>query len=75
MRAHKSDMNDEEQAIIESRIDALQLEHRDLDDVIAMLSDNPYTDQLQLRRMKARKLKMKDSISRLESMLIPDLNA
>ncbi len=75
VRAHKSDMNDEEQAIIESRIDALQLEHRDLDDVIAMLSDNPYTDQLQLRRMKARKLKMKDSISRLASMLIPDLNA
>ena len=68
-------MNDEEQAIIESRIDALQLEHRDLDDVIAMLSDNPYTDQLQLRRMKARKLKMKDSSSRLESMLISDLNA
>ena len=68
-------MNDEEQAIIESRIDALQLEHRDLDDVIAMLSDNPYTDQLQLRRMKARKLKMKDSSSRLESMLISDLDA
>ena len=68
-------MNEDERAIIEGRIDALKLEHRDLDEVIDTLAENPYTDQLQLRRMKARKLKLKDAINRLESMLIPDLNA
>ena len=68
-------MNEDERAIIEGRVDALKLEHRDLDEVIDTLAENPYTDQLQLRRMKARKLKLKDAINRLESMLIPDLNA
>jgi len=57
------------------RLEALRLEHRDIDDSIIALSQNPYPDQLQLRRMKSRKLQLKDYIEKLESMLIPDLDA
>ena len=53
----------------------LKSAHRDLDDVIARLLEGPYVDQLQIRRMKKRKLMLKDVISRLESALIPDLDA
>ena len=57
------------------RLDALRLEHRDLDDAISALQANPYVDQLQMKRLKRRKLQLKDAISRIESELIPDLNA
>ncbi|MBV8455682.1 MAG: DUF465 domain-containing protein [Acetobacteraceae bacterium] len=50
----------------------LRSEHRDLDTVIARLSEGPAIDQLQLQRLKKRKLLLKDEISRLESRLIPD---
>ncbi|HET6725221.1 MAG TPA: DUF465 domain-containing protein [Gammaproteobacteria bacterium] len=53
----------------------LRTEHRDLDAAIAALSAQPGADQLQLGRMKRRKLQLKDYISRLESRLIPDLDA
>lgn len=53
----------------------VQSEHRDLDDVIKRLSQEPYVDQLQMRRLKKRKLILKDRIEKLNSMLIPDLNA
>jgi hypothetical protein len=53
----------------------LKVEHRDLDEVIARLSHDAGTDQLQLVRMKKRKLKIKDMIAYLESKLIPDLDA
>lgn len=53
----------------------LREEHRDLDAAIIRLSDDPGVDQLQLRRMKKRKLKLKDWIAYLESQLIPDLDA
>ena len=58
-----------------SRLKELRVAHRDLDDVISRLSEDPLVDQLQLRRLKKRKLMLKDQISRLESELIPDLNA
>lgn len=57
------------------RLKALRVEHRDLDDVISRLADNPLVDQLELKRLKKRKLMIKDTILRLESQLIPDLNA
>ena len=60
---------------IKERLAALELEHRDLDSSIAALQQQPYIDQLQMQRMKKRKLHLKDSISRLESMLIPDMPA
>ena len=57
------------------RLRQLRIEHRDLDDVIHRLQLDLYVDQVQLRRLKKRKLLLKDQISRLESQLIPDLNA
>ena len=53
----------------------LRIEHRDLDDVIARLSMDLHIDELQLKRLKKRKLVLKDQILKLESQLIPDLNA
>jgi hypothetical protein len=57
------------------RLRALRIEHRDLDDVITRLQMDMYVDEIQLRRLKKRKLMLKDQIARLESELIPDLNA
>jgi hypothetical protein len=53
----------------------LRLEHRDLDDTIARLSEDMHVDQLQLRRLKKRKLLLKDQIAKIQSKLIPDLEA
>jgi len=60
---------------IAQKLLALKGEHRDLDQAINRLSEDPSVDQLRLRRMKKRKLKIKDWISHLESRLIPDLDA
>jgi hypothetical protein len=57
------------------RLRALRIEHRDLDDVIERLSMDMRSDEVQLRRLKKRKLILKDQIARLESQAIPDLNA
>lgn len=68
-------LTDEERAQIEARILALETEHRDLDDVIARIASDPIQDQLQLRRLKKRKLLLKDLIARLRDRLIPDIVA
>lgn len=68
-------MNEENCTDLRNRITALRLEHRDLDAAIAAMSLAPGIDQLQLTRLKRRKLQLKDIISRLESRLIPDLDA
>jgi len=68
-------LTDEERTQIEARILALEIEHHDLDDVIARLSADPTQDQLQLRRLKKRKLLLKDTIARLRDRLIPDIIA
>jgi len=60
---------------LRARLHALRLEHRDLDEAIARLSHDPHMDRLALQRMKKRKLLLKDMIHRLESALIPDLDA
>jgi hypothetical protein len=57
------------------RLRQLRIEHRDLDDVIHRLQMDLYVNEVQLRRLKKRKLLLKDQIARLESELIPDLNA
>ncbi|MFT5139080.1 MAG: hypothetical protein ACI9H8_002362 [Lysobacterales bacterium] len=68
-------MNSTNPAEIAQRLAELQEEHRDLDEAIMLLSDETWRDQLQLRRLKKRKLKLKDWIAHLESLLIPDLDA
>ncbi len=68
-------MNDENNEVTVQRISQLELEHRDLDDVIKRVQDGVYVDQLQLRRLKKRKLQLKDEITRLKSSLIPDITA
>ncbi len=60
---------------IEARIAELKLEHRDLDDVIHRLLQSPVLDQLQLQRLKKRKLLVKDQIAILERQLTPDIRA
>ena len=57
------------------KLRSLRIEHRDLDDVITRLQLDYSVDELQLKRLKRRKLMLKDQIARLESELIPDLNA
>lgn len=68
-------MEEEERIAIQQQLDELRVEHRDLDEIIQRLSEDPLVDQLQLRRMKKRKLNLKDMIHRLESKLIPDIEA
>ena len=67
-------MTDEERTLVE-KLESLRLEHRDLDDAIARMEQGLYVDQLQLRRLKKRKLQLKDFIALIESRLIPDLDA
>ncbi len=57
------------------RLRQLRIEHRDLDDIISRLSMDFKIDEVQMKRLKRRKLLLKDQIARLESQLIPDLNA
>ena len=64
-----------DQEELRRRLEALRSEHRDLDDVIARLSQQGPFDQLQLQRLKKRKLALKDQIARLESGLLPDIIA
>lgn len=60
---------------LERWLDELRTEHRDLDDLIHLLQDNRHPDLMQIQRLKKRKLRLKDMIARLESKLIPDLDA
>jgi hypothetical protein len=56
-------------------LEELKLEHRDLDEVIQHLVETGHHDSMRIQRLKKRKLKLKDAIARLESKLIPDLDA
>ena len=60
---------------IHRRIIELDVEHRDLDAVIDMLTRDGHSDQLQLRRLKKRKLQLKDHITLLKMQLVPDVPA
>ncbi|MDG1462634.1 MAG: YdcH family protein [Gammaproteobacteria bacterium] len=58
-----------------SRLKELRVAHRNLDKAIDELAENPDTDQVRIKRLKKQKLLIKDMIVRIESELIPDLNA
>ena len=68
-------LNQESQEEIVRRLLELRVEHRDLDDAIEALSQADYVDQIQLKRLKKKKLAIKDMIQKLESELIPDVDA
>ena len=57
---------------LRSKLHSLQVEHRDLDEVITRLTTSPPHDELLLRRLKKRKLLLKDRIALLQRMLEPD---
>lgn len=57
------------------RLEMLRIEHRDLDTAIAALIDSGATDQMQVARLKKRKLRLRDEISLLEDQLVPDIIA
>lgn len=60
---------------LRQRLEQLRSEHRDLDDVIANLTgDGPY-DQLQIQRLKKRKLRLKDEMQKVEDQILPDIIA
>ncbi len=68
-------VSDMDEAIVIERIEALRIEHRDLDSAIDALALHPQADQLQLVRLKRRKLALKDQLAKLEASLIPDIIA
>lgn len=68
-------MSEDELTALRCRLKELELEHRDLDATIAALAQDAYVDQLKLRRLKKRKLQIKDTIAQLKDQLIPDLKA
>lgn len=60
---------------LKAKLAALKTEHRDLDEVIARLAERAPVDQLELQRLKKRKLLLKDQITKIESELLPDIIA
>ena len=65
-------MNEEE---MKKRLEVLRTEHRDLDAAIDALTSAGSTDQIQIARLKKRKLRLKDQIAIIEDYLIPDIIA
>ena len=75
MRQRKLAIMDPDADALRAKLATLKSEHRDLDDVIARLAERAPFDQLQLQRLKKRKLLLKDHISKIESELLPDIIA
>ena len=69
------DKQDTETEALQRELAELRLEHRDLDDAIAALNEAGSHNHLQVQRLKKRKLVIRDRISKLESMLLPDIIA
>jgi hypothetical protein len=65
-------MENEEREALQTRLRDLETEHRDLDDIIARAAAGGPFDQIQMQRLKKRKLLLKDQISRVRSRLVPD---
>jgi len=68
-------LTEEELSYIRKRVYELRLEHRDLDEAIERLIALGTFEELRIKRMKKRKLQLKDDIERLENKLIPDILA
>lgn len=72
---HMDHIGNEADFAARQRLAELRVEHGDLDDAIHRLAEDPTADQIRLRRLKKRKLVLKDMITQLESRLIPDMDA
>ena len=70
-----ADKGDTESFAQLERLRELRVSHRDLDYLIDRLQEDPMVDQLRIRRLKKRKLLLKDMITTLESEMIPDMDA
>jgi hypothetical protein len=68
-------MTDAEEQGLREKLAALMLEHRDLDAAIAAMAEQGVKDQLQITRLKKRKLQLKDQITAIEDALLPDIIA
>ncbi|WP_413203424.1 YdcH family protein [Rhodospirillum sp. A1_3_36] len=68
-------MDDHERVGLLAKLEELRIEHRDLDAVIARITEAAPFDMIQMQRLKKRKLNLKDQITRLENGLIPDIIA
>ena len=68
-------LDEEQTAFLTEKLSYLRSEHRDLDDVIGRLSQEVPFDELQVRRLKKRKLVLKDQILKIENLLMPDIIA
>lgn len=68
-------MDTDTERTLRGRLITLEVEHRDLDEAIHRLSEQPTVDQLHLQRLKKRKLLIKDQITLIRSRLIPDMDA
>ena len=68
-------MDEKEKDALIAKLAELHTEHRDLDDVIARMTDDGPFNQLQVQRLKKRKLLLRDKISQLEDMILPDIIA
>lgn len=64
-----------DQEDLRRQMEELKSEHRDLDDIIARVTETIPFDQLQMQRLKKRKLQIKDQLARIESLLVPDIIA
>ena len=67
--------NNDNSGALQQQLAELKSEHRDLDDVIAHIGETAPFDQVQIKRLKKRKLLLKDQIARVESKLLPDISA
>lgn len=70
-----SDPQNSDMQGLQRQLAELESEHRDLDEVISRLSDGTPINQLQIQRLKKRKLNLKDEITRLHAKLLPDIIA
>ncbi len=68
-------MTDEEEQALKAKLTQLRQEHGDLDAAITAMTASPICDQLQLTRLKKRKLQLKDLIAKIEDSLLPDITA
>ena len=73
--AQNNDPQNSDMQGLQHQLAELESEHRDLDEVISRLSDGTPINQLQIQRLKKRKLNLKDEITRLHAKLLPDIIA